>query len=123
MGPLPLSRRLAVAALALGTAGASLVIATPTRALAASHSPRSCTIYKDLELITDNGPTYLLAVFEDICPDSVEKLPIKLQQLSSSGTWVIVATGTGNATYTCNGTTEREYTFPGLGEDEDFACG
>jgi hypothetical protein len=53
--------------------------------------------------------------------DTETDYPTSIYQLSSSGQWILVASGSGAATYSCKGTTVRSY--KGEGVQANWACG
>jgi hypothetical protein len=92
------------AALALLVATTGGLMASATTAQAA---PRACGDEGGHALLQD--PLRLYAYLDFSCNGKLTPVEMTISQLNSSGKWVIVASGDGTATYTCNGTTVREY--------------
>jgi hypothetical protein len=104
----------ALAGLAL-SAGAVVGLAAPAQAL-----PPGCKV---IDQLTQSGGT-LIGLFYRSCPDSGETFyPLQIRQYNAAtGAWQVVATGTGDAEYTCAGTTAHQYQSGGTAP-LTFACG
>ena len=98
-------RRFAVtAAVMLGAAGTATVVAPAAHAAPTcfpiyyiEHSTTPFShIFSEADMYCENGTGYLL-------PAKIEKYD------AATGTWTVVASGTGNAVYTCAGTATRTY--------------
>jgi hypothetical protein len=82
--------------------------------------PPHCTPVRGLS----GSSTEVSAINEDICISSsgstIEKFDVTVSRLVS-GSWVVVASGLGVATYVCVGTTSYEYSA--VGTTGTYACG
>jgi hypothetical protein len=64
-------------------------------------------------------PTAVIGSYYYVCSDPPEHEPLTVDLYRNS---TLVATGSGTATYTCNGSTENEFSIDGTGYFE-AACG
>jgi hypothetical protein len=107
-----------VLAMGMAVSASSIASASP-----AARSPRTCTIQRGIFL--ESSPARVGADNLEVCivngkPVVMEFLTTIYQE-NSAGKFVLVASGTGVASYTCNGTTKK--TYMGEGEEDTFACG
>jgi hypothetical protein len=94
----------AAAAVMLGAAGIATVAAPTAHAAPAcfpiyniAHSTTPFPhIFSEADVYCENGTEYPLTA-------NIEKYD------AATGTWTVVASGTGNAVYTCSGTATRSY--------------
>lgn len=108
-----------------------LTVGTASMAAAAQQHQRTavqlatCSLQKGISLV--NGPgsrvygSDYLACVNSSGHVTITNYPVSIYQLNSSGAWVLVASGSGSASYTCHGTTLRGYM--GEGQQDIFACG
>ena len=114
-------RRLGSAMMLAAAMSGGMVVAVASPAGASVRNPLpppTCTsIHAHTVSATQNT-----GINETICvpPLVITKFPVSVSKLES-GKFVVVASGEGVATYTCNGSTENE--FQVLGVDFDAACG
>ena len=126
-------RRIAAAALVAAAAGVGVTgsggVASaapapadgPPRASEARVAmfPPPCRLLKSF--IKLNGQ--LLALNTSVCDDGSEAgFPVRIQRKNSDGTFTTVASGVGDAVYTCKGSALRTYRVPELGRALTVAC-
>ena len=114
------ARLLAVSAVALVTAGATLsgaqAVSRPNPLLQTGCDPVNASL-----VFSGNE---VVAEFNQVCNEPggtvIHDYPVSLSRLVN-GSWVVLASGEGVAAYLCVGTTTYEYL--GAGHTGTFACG
>lgn len=67
--------------------------------------------------------SYISASRYRFCGETEIPLPVRIEQYQSPGVWVTVASGSGDVTYTCNGTAFNRYRIPYVTGEFDILCG
>lgn len=109
--------------LAVGLTAGTACVAAAQPGLPTAQPP---TCDRDISMSLQSPGTQINAFnFKDCITstggDTETDYPTSIYQLSSSGQWILVASGSGAATYSCKGTTVR--TYKGEGVQANWACG
>ncbi len=111
-------RRLPAAHLVLAVALFGLVMV-----VTASPSPVYAAGCETLSGWDAVAGSYISASRYRFCGETEIPLPVRIEQYQSPGVWVTVASGTGDVTYTCNGTAFNRYRIPYVTGEFDILCG
>jgi hypothetical protein len=118
--PFSKGRRLGAAIVLTAAMSGGLAIAAAPAGASVWHPilPPTCTSIHTHTV----GSAQITGIDEEICtpPLVITKFPVSISKLEN-GKFVVVASGEGVVTYTCNGSTENEFAV--LGVDFDAACG
>jgi hypothetical protein len=101
-----ISRFAAVLVLVAGPTAGIAALAGPAQA--ATAVPASCTSADGSNYNGGDIPPEIVALNWEICDGFHVNFPAAIYK-DESGTWVEVASGSGEASYVCNGTTENQY--------------